>query len=1147
VLRILYRLAAVALIAWTGSAAGQGTHSFWIQPAGEAPQVFRAPANPPVLNGTPTNIQFSGGSGDSAVMIQFAQDTPLLPGYYQSPSWYGYGGVTALVFSHGGIACWPSGGRFSILEATYDGNTIIRFAADFEQHCGDGPATYGEVRYNSTIPLTVDRAGGWTDPTPFSIQPRALVDRGAEVVSVPVTVFGTNAASPITVANGAYSINGAPFTTAPGTVQPLDQVRLLVTAPAVFNATATATLTIGSMSADFAVSTIPMGTPVTMLHVESAGSSLMATPSATLGAPDRTATVQFDGSLLRVVFSQYTVPDYQVQLSPTTVGPKENADGNGFWMDPFPTLRFSTGSGRSCAGLGRFVVLESDIASDNTVNAFAANFEYACPGEPPVFGELRVNSAVPLTMQEPDGSTQPDPFRFTASPPMSPGVVATSDTTSVYGINAPAPISITGGEYSVNGGAFTAASGVVVNSDHLRVRGVAPATPGASQTVTVTVGGVSADFPITTYASGQLLTGLIVDPAAGDAVTGGKFVEDLAPAWSFYFPLAARGQVNAELFGPGGTTYVLGFGSGTTDLVTPSVLEAANVRLYGPSLDFHGPNPSACPRPEARFVILEADVDAFFGTPHHLAIDFDYQCGAERTYGELRYQSSVPFTKFKPAGSTLPDPFAFLDPGFVPPGSTVVSNTITLYGNNAPVAVNVTGGQYSVNGAPFTTAPGTANPLDRITLRAHVGDVPGSSALVTFNAGGRGASFHVASAATGQALSGLAMRGPLASPSQAAGWLAPATSFNVYSDYTRAVRFQATGMNTYTSMTFASPGHPTGAPLVPGLYTGTSNALFNTAGAAVLDVSGPAGSCSGGSGRFFVHEALYDNVGNISRFAADFEYRCTPDSPPTVGQVRYQSAVPLAPLFPSGCGRDTDADGVDDCVEWSSASNPLRRDNDIFGSTRLFAAQQYRDFLSREGDAGGVGYWTQALDNGTSTRAALVEQFLTSPEFQGRIAPMVRLYFASFNRIPDYDGLMYWIGQFGSGMPLETISGLFVQSPEFNAMYGGLDSAGFVRRVYQNVLGREPDAPGLAYWRGILDAGTLTRGQVMAAFSESPEYVGVSSDPVLVIMAYVGMLRRAPDVGGFNSWSNYLEAGNSPFALIQAFLDSAEYRGRFIE
>jgi ELWxxDGT repeat protein len=244
-------------------------------------------------------------------------------------------------------------------------------------------------------------------------------------------------------------------------------------------------------------------------------------------------------------------------------------------------------------------------------------------------------------------------------------------------------------------------------------------------------------------------------------------------------------------------------------------------------------------------------------------------------------------------------------------------------------------------------------------------------------------------------------------------------------------------------------------------------------------------------------------------------------------------------------GGDVDEDGIPNQVEAQEGRDPFTKDNDIFTSARLFAMQQYRDFLGREGDSGGVSFWTGQLSGGGQTRAQMVDTFFNSPEFQAMGAPMVRLYFAYFLRIPDYGGLTYWTNRFRAGESLEGISDLFAGSPEFGGRYGSLDNAGFVDRVYRNVLGRAPDSGGLAYWKGRLDAG-MTRGQMMVAFSESPEYRSLITHEVYVTMLYVGMLRRAPDAGGFSSWVSYLDAGNPGPALIQLFLDSAEYRARFL-
>ena len=207
--------------------------------------------------------------------------------------------------------------------------------------------------------------------------------------------------------------------------------------------------------------------------------------------------------------------------------------------------------------------------------------------------------------------------------------------------------------------------------------------------------------------------------------------------------------------------------------------------------------------------------------------------------------------------------------------------------------------------------------------------------------------------------------------------------------------------------------------------------------------------------------------------------------------------------------------------------------------------QQYRDFLGREGDSGGITNWVNALNANVLTRAQVVESFFNSAEFQNSGAPIVRLYFAYFLRIPDYAGLQNWINAYRAGMPLDTISNQFAGSAEFIQTYGNLDNTAFVTLVYNNVLGRAPDPGGLANWVNALNNG-MTRGTMMLGFSESQEYKNRSGNWVYVTMMYVGMLRRAPEQAGFDNWVNYLIAGNSGLHLINGFIGAPEYHNRFL-
>lgn len=94
--------------------------------------------------------------------------------------------------------------------------------------------------------------------------------------------------------------------------------------------------------------------------------------------------------------------------------------------------------------------------------------------------------------------TTPDAFSFVDQVDVVPDTQVESGAIVVSGINASATVSVTGGEYAINGGAFTDANGTISNGQSVVVRLTAPSQLLTTADAVLTVGGVSDTFSATT-------------------------------------------------------------------------------------------------------------------------------------------------------------------------------------------------------------------------------------------------------------------------------------------------------------------------------------------------------------------------------------------------------------------------------------------------------------------------------------------------------------------------------------------------------------------------------------------------------------------------------------------------------------------------
>ena len=92
----------------------------------------------------------------------------------------------------------------------------------------------------------------------------------------------------------------------------------------------------------------------------------------------------------------------------------------------------------------------------------------------------------------------PNAFTFTDQADIDPNTLVMSDPITIWSIDTAATISVTGGEYAINGGAFTATNGTVQNTQTVVVQQTSSTNFLTATDTTLTVGGVSDTFTVRT-------------------------------------------------------------------------------------------------------------------------------------------------------------------------------------------------------------------------------------------------------------------------------------------------------------------------------------------------------------------------------------------------------------------------------------------------------------------------------------------------------------------------------------------------------------------------------------------------------------------------------------------------------------------------
>lgn len=264
------------------------------------------------------------------------------------------------------------------------------------------------------------------------------------------------------------------------------------------------------------------------------------------------------------------------------------------------------------------------------------------------------------------GDAAPDAFTFPAATGVATGTVSTATAQTISGISAAAVVTVTNGEWSKNGGAWTTADGSVVNGDTVNVRQTAALTENTSVVTVLTVGGVSGYYSVTT---------------------------DLFDTTPNAFTFGSQTGINPSTLTQSGQVGIYGISGGAAVTVAGGEWKK-NDEDWTTDAGYVN---------EGDLVQVRGYASGSFSTTVTVTLTVGGVAGTLQII--TRGYSASPTT------------FTFTDQTGVPLSSVITSNTITIAGAETALAVSITGGTYSKNGGGYGSGATTASNGDTFTVR----------------------------------------------------------------------------------------------------------------------------------------------------------------------------------------------------------------------------------------------------------------------------------------------------------------------------------------------------------------------------------------------------------------------------------------------
>ncbi|AWN43784.1 DUF4214 domain-containing protein [Methylobacterium durans] len=199
-------------------------------------------------------------------------------------------------------------------------------------------------------------------------------------------------------------------------------------------------------------------------------------------------------------------------------------------------------------------------------------------------------------------------------------------------------------------------------------------------------------------------------------------------------------------------------------------------------------------------------------------------------------------------------------------------------------------------------------------------------------------------------------------------------------------------------------------------------------------------------------------------------------------------------LLTGGAGNDTlTGDAGYDLAFFTGPMSDYEITVSVDGSSGLLYWKATDSVAGRNGMDLLFGVEEMRFGDGTSVVLSLPEQAQAFGKLSTGATDaggqVLALYSGLLGRAPDIGGLTYWADKFEHGTSARDLGQLLLSSAEGQARAGALGSGDFVNQLYQSTLGRPADSGGLAYWTDQLDNQGAQRIDVANGFVFSAEHV----------------------------------------------------------